>query len=262
MLPGVYLAKKKDGTIYYRSSITYKTKHISLGSFNTETDAHNAYLEAYNIISSDSLSLIHYSSKKYILPFEKWVTLINFRDNNLYIKTPIYIRKNYISYFYSPKIELKFDIDDLFYYSSHKIMKRQGHLFVADYGMQVNILSRYGIKNYAVIGRDYDFANNDIYDFRYENIIIINKYYGVEKIYKKNQELFQAKIHLNGDYIIGIYPTEIHAAIAYNKAIDTVKSLGLDKNFQQNYIDNLSSREYADIYSQLNISKKIRQFNV
>ena len=43
MLPGVYLATKKDGTVYYRSSITYRSKHISLGSFSTEEDAHCAY---------------------------------------------------------------------------------------------------------------------------------------------------------------------------------------------------------------------------
>ena len=36
MLPGVYQAKKKDNTIYFRSSITYSGKHISLGSFDTE----------------------------------------------------------------------------------------------------------------------------------------------------------------------------------------------------------------------------------
>ena len=28
LLPGVYTAKKKDGTLYYRSSITYKNKQI------------------------------------------------------------------------------------------------------------------------------------------------------------------------------------------------------------------------------------------
>lgn len=140
-------------------------------------------------------------------------------------------------------------------------MKRQGHLFVSDYGMQVNILSRYGIKNYAVVGRDFKFANGDTYDFRYENIIIINKYYGVEKVLKNNQPAYQAKIHLNGDYKIGTYPTEIQAAIAYNKAIDVVKNSGILKNFQQNYIDNLSGKDYADIYSQISIPKKIRQFN-
>ena len=39
MLPGVYIAYKKNGTAYYRASITYRNKHISLGSFHTEEDA-------------------------------------------------------------------------------------------------------------------------------------------------------------------------------------------------------------------------------
>ena len=29
-------------------------------------------------------------------------------------------------------------------------MKRGGHLFVAEYGMQTSVLSRYGIRSYAV----------------------------------------------------------------------------------------------------------------
>ena len=41
MLPGVYQAKKKDNTIYFRSSITYSGKHISLGSFETISNNRN-----------------------------------------------------------------------------------------------------------------------------------------------------------------------------------------------------------------------------
>ncbi|OYP10330.1 hypothetical protein CG709_09195, partial [Lachnotalea glycerini] len=205
----------------------------------------------------DSLTIISYSSKKNTLNFHKWVCLINFRDNNLYIKTPIYLRKNYFSYYLSNKLELKFDIDDLFYYSSHKIMKRQGHLFVADYGMQVNILSRYGIKSYAIPGKDYLFANNDFNDYRYHNIIIINKYYGVEKIRRGNYTLYQTKIHINGNFIVGIYNSEIMAAIAYNKAVDIIKKAGLDKNYQTNYILDITAKNYAEIYSNIKISKKL-----
>ena len=36
-----------------------------------------------------------------------------------------------ISYYLSPSHVLKFDPDDLFYYSSHKIMRRGNHYFVA-----------------------------------------------------------------------------------------------------------------------------------
>lgn len=256
-LQGVYIAYKKDGTKYFRSSITYRSKHISLGSYSEESLAHKAYLEAFELISNTSLTIISYSTKKNTLSFDKWICLINFRDNHIYIKTPIYLRKNYFSYYLSPKQELKFDIDDLFYYSSHKIMKRQGHLFVADYGMQVNILSRYGIKNYAVPGKDYLFANNDVTDYRYQNIIVINKYYGVEQIKKGNSVLFQTKIHIIGNFIVGTYNSEITSAIAYNKAVDILKKAGLDKNFQTNYVVEITPKEYADIYNTVKISKKL-----
>ena len=46
MLKGVFPATKKDGTIYYRTSINYSGKHISLGSFASEEMAHLAYKEA------------------------------------------------------------------------------------------------------------------------------------------------------------------------------------------------------------------------
>ena len=46
VLPGVFIAQKKNGDIYYRSSITYRMKHISLGSYANESDAHAAYEEA------------------------------------------------------------------------------------------------------------------------------------------------------------------------------------------------------------------------
>lgn len=256
-LPGVYIAYKKDGTKYFRSSITYKNKHISLGSYLKEEDANKAYLEASSLLTNNALTIISYSSTIHTLSFEKWINLINFRDNNIYFKTPIYLRKNYFSYYISTNLELKFDIDDLFYYSSHKIMKRQGHLFVADYGMQVNILSRYGIKNYAVLGKDYLFANDDPTDYRYENIIVINKYYGVKQIQTKSANRFQTKIHINGDYIVGTYDHEITAAIAYNKAVDILKKAGLNKNYQTNFCTEISSKEYANIYKAVKISKKI-----
>lgn len=261
-LPGVYLAFKKDGTKYYRSSITYQNKHISLGSYKEEIKAHHAYLEAQSILTDDTIAIIHYSLEKNTLSFEKWVILINFRDNHLYIKNPIYLYKNYISYYLDINLELKFDIDDLFYYSSHKIMKRQGHLFVADYGMQVNILSRYGIKNYAICGKDYLFVNHDTTDFRYANIVVLNKYYGVEQIDKKNTKMYQVKIHVNGNYLVGTYPDEITAAIAYNKAVDILKKAGLDKNYQTNFCTEISSKEYAEIYSNIKISKKLLNFTL
>lgn len=260
MLPGVFKATKKDGTVYYRSSFTYQNKHISLGSFPTEWAAHTAYAEASNIMSS-SCAVKDYSDV-FTISFEKYVILVNFRDNGMYFKTPIYLKQKYFYYYFSKKDYLIFDTDDLFYYSSHKIMRRKGHLFVADYGMQVNILSRYGIKNYAVPGKDYIFINGDTSDYRYGNITIINKYQGVSLEAKDGTEKFKAKIHIHGDFLVGIYPSETEAAIAYNKAVDILKKKGLKKEFTTNYIEGLSPRKYVEIYSELKIAKKIREFEI
>ena len=90
MLPGVYQAKKKDNTIYFRSSITYSGKHISLGSFDTEEKAHEAYLYAGRLLAGKEITLTSYKKENPVLSFSKWVSLINFRDNGIYIKTPIY----------------------------------------------------------------------------------------------------------------------------------------------------------------------------
>lgn len=256
MLPGVYLAYKKDKTAYYRSSITYRNKHISLGSFPTEQKAHQAYQEAVRLLSDPSTVLDDVFSFSTILNFDKVISLLNFRDNHIYFKNPIYLRNNYFVYYLSPSEELKFDIDDLFYYSSHKIMRRQGHLFVSDYGMQISILSRYGIKNYAVAGRDYYFANEDPFDLRYSNIVVVNRYYGVTKTTYPGSESYRVQIHINGNYTVGTYHSEDKAAIAYNKAVDFAKKHGILKNFQTNYLEEYSPREYADLYSQIKLSEK------
>lgn len=255
---GVYSSRKKDGTIYYRSSFTYKNKHISLGSFDNATDAHRAYLSA-NLLVSTSTKIEDYSSIQ-ILPFEKWVVIINFRDNNIYFSNPIYVRKKFFSYYLSPTEELKFSIDDLFYYSSHKIMKRGGHLFVADYGMQVSIVSRYGIKPYAIRGRDYIQKNGDEYDYRYENIEVLNDYHGVRYTTYYNKPVYKASIHIRGNFTIGYYSTALEAAIAYNKAIDTLHQNGIDKSFLPNYIENIPASMYADIYSKIIIPDKINGY--
>ena len=46
MKKGVFAAVKKDGSVYYRASITFRCKHISLGSFTSESEAHGAYQSA------------------------------------------------------------------------------------------------------------------------------------------------------------------------------------------------------------------------
>lgn len=255
---GVYTARKKDNSIYYRASITYRRKHISLGSFDTQDAASQVYWEATRILATDdSLDQIGRYS---VIPFHKLVVLVNFRDNGIYFPTPIYLRPKFFYYYLEPLLRLQFDIDDLFYYASHKIMKRGGHLFVSDYGMQVNILNRYGIRNFAVQDRDYRFLNGDSCDFRYENIEIINKYYGVQKKEKNGKIYYHTEIHIKNNYLVGKYNTENEAAVAYNKAIDILQKKGVKKNFTPNYLADVLPSVYADIYSSCKISPKILHY--
>ena len=260
MLPGVYCATKKDGTVFYRSSITYKNKHISLGSYSTQEEAHQAYKVACDIVFNGMYSIHNFAEID--LVFNKTICLLNLRDNGLYFHNPIYLREKYFEYYLTKDRCLKFDADDLFYYSKHKIMVRGGHMFVSDYGMQVNILSRFGIGKYAVPGRDYFFINGDNSDFRYSNIEVINKYFGVFRQGRENNYRYTAKIHINGTVKIGTYPTENMAAIAYNKAADILNANGLKKDFNRNYIEDINAIEYSGIYNKIRISPYIKGFMV
>ena len=80
-LPGVFKAQKKNGDVYYRSSITFRSKHISLGSFDNEEDANAAYNDATAIIQSENTYFPDDFSKTICqkLDFKKWVSLINFK---------------------------------------------------------------------------------------------------------------------------------------------------------------------------------------
>ena len=253
---GVYATSLKDGTPSYRASITYKGKHISLGSFPVKGTAAKVYKEALKILSTDKIGISSYK-KEYALPFDKFVTLINYRDKGMYISTPIYLEKKFFLYYISPGLAYKFDIEDLFYYSSHKIMKRGSHLFVADYGSQLSVLGRYGIKSYSVRGRDYLFANDDPYDLRYENIIILNRYHGVRQFAEKGLVKYKTVIHIRSNYVVGKYASEAEAAIAYNKAADILIKNGINRNFIQNYVEEVSASQYAEIYLKVKISDKI-----
>ena len=255
-LEGVFPAKHKDGSPFYRSSLTYKSKHISLGSYDTPEQAHQAYRMGRLILAATYTGLEDYTEGN-PLNFEKWVILLNFRDNDIYIGTPIYVDKKMFRYYLSPDKVLKFDMDDLFYYSSHKIMQRGGHLFVSDYGSQTTIYTRYGIRPYAVEGVDYTFVNGDKYDFRRENLKVVNSYHGVRPRIKGK---FHARIHLNGYFHIGTYETPLEAAIAYNKSVDIVRKAGCRKNFIQNFIEEISPRQYAELYFKLPVSDQILEY--
>ncbi|MBR3306677.1 MAG: hypothetical protein IKI75_05430 [Lachnospiraceae bacterium] len=254
---GVFTSKRKDGTVFYRSSITFRRKHISLGSFEDSESAHRAYTQARLLLRDMNVGVLDYRAGS-PLPFEKWVCLVNFRDNGIYIANPIYIMRKMFNYYLSPEEILKFDADELFYYSSHKIMRRGNHFFAADYGMQVNILNRYGIRSYAVEGRDYFFRNGDVLDFRASNLDIVNRYIGVTKEIKRGKVIYRTRIHVRGNFIVGDYETEDEAAIAYNKAADILKLKGSSKNYARNYLEHLSKADYEALYSAVKISSKLR----
>lgn len=257
--PGVYETELKDGTKSYRASLTHKGKHIALGSFSSAKKASKVYEEGRKVLKDKTYQPQNYR-KSFSLPFDKYISLINLRDNRMYFANPIYLEKNYFSYYLSPDRVLRFDSDDLFYYSMHRIMKRGKHLFIDDYGSQISLPGRYGIRNYAIEGKDYRFVNGDHYDYRHANIEIFNPYYGIEEIEKKGVTKYRAKIHVNGYFIVGVYNTQIEAAIAYNKAADILKAAGVKKNYAVNYIDEITQKEYADIYEELTISETIRNY--
>lgn len=254
-LPGVFTNTKKNGDVYYRSSVTYKGKHISLGSFESENDAHYAYCESLEILEDMDTSIHKVIDflDYYHLSFEKCVTLINFRDHNMYISNPIYISKTFFYYYLSPTEVIKFDADELFFYSSHKIMRRGNHLFVSEYGSQISIHSRYGIRPHAVIGRDYNFKNGDSLDYRATNIEILNTYYGVLKSGVKGKKRYKAVIHVNGNVVIGYYDTPLECAIAYNKAADIVEK-SETKKYPRNTNLGIDTKTYELMYSKLRIN--------
>ena len=233
-MTGVYEARKKSGEIYYRASFTYKNKHISLGSSSDEASCHAMYNEACEIInnSSDHWIDTDHRTTSYneamTLSLGKYISLINFRDNNIYIKTPIYMCHKYFLYFLKEHEVLQFSTDDLFYYSNHTIMSRGGYYFVNDYGMQTSIL-------------------------------VVNKYNGVSQFTKNGRIMYRTRIHINGDYILGEFSSEAEAAIAYNKAVDMLSGL-VNITYTPNYIEGISSVEYASLYHNIILSKNFRNY--
>jgi hypothetical protein len=250
---GVYKAVKKNGDIYYRVSITYKMKHISLGSFDDEQTASAVYEDARKLLDGAPFvpDFYNHSLK---LPYQKFITLLNFRDNGIYFQTPIYLRKQYFEYHLDEDTILKFDRDDLFFFAVHTICQRSGYLYYSNYGSQYKLLSRYGVKPFAVYGKDYLMVNGDRHDYRYSNIKILNLYVGVQSGETKSGTVYTATIHINGNVIIGKYDNEIDAAIAYNKAADILHSNGFKRNYTQNYIYDLKKEEYLKRYSSIKIS--------
>lgn len=259
-LAGVYATTKKDGSPSFRASLTFQSKHISLGSYSDEKKAALAYQTGRHILENPAIRIADYHLCTE-LSHDKFICLLNARDNGIYIPTPIYLYKQYFEYYLSSSEILRFDRDDLFFYASHKIQKKGGYLFVSDYGSQYSILSRYGIKPFAVYGRDYCMVNGDPHDYRYSNIKIINSYFGVQQeVLPNGKTVYRTKIHINGDFLVGVYEDEITAAIAYNKAADTLQKNGFHKAFMKNYIVSLNKHQYESVYQSVAISDAITNF--
>lgn len=258
MPTGIYTTTKKDGSLYFRVSITYRNKHISLGSTSNYNHAIQKYELATTILRNNQYKLKDYLITDQSLDFEKWVILINFRDNGLYFKTPIYLSKNYFTYFLTQQTELQFDVDDLFFYSNHKIFSRGNYLFVNDYGMQLNILSRFGIRNHAASGKDYYFIDGNPYNFRYENIYILNPYIGVEQVTKNGKYYYKAKLHINGYITLGYFKSNHKAAVAYNKAVDFMQRyVSPCKEYSKNYIADIPQEEIDYYYISIKLPQSI-----
>ena len=132
---------------------------------------------------------------------------------------------------------------------------------MADYGMQQTLTSRYGIKSYGVTGVDYCFVNGDPTDFRRGKSADPQHLSRCPENGSKNgQYVYTVRIHIRGNYIVGRYATDIEAAIAYNKAIDILHSKGVTSNFTPNYVEAITPRRYAEIYSTLDIAPGILNY--
>ncbi len=255
---GVYQARKKNGDLYFRVSITFKGRHISLGSSEDLEKAAMIYEEA-RILKDNDDGPEDFSSYDY-LSFDKFMIIINFRDNGVCFHNPIYLHQRYFSYFLDRDTELKFDTDDLFFYSQHRIQRRGGHLFVENYGTQMSVITRYGIHPFSVKDKDYRFKNGDETDFRYENIEIINRYLGVELIENTFPKKYRAFIHINGYYNLGIFSSEAHAAIAFNKARSMLRDKGRSKETPTNYIADMTEKEYLEVYDSTELPESFLRY--
>ena len=120
LMTGVYEARKK--AVKY---ITVRHLHIRINTSASEVPltrlpCHAMYNEACEIInnSSDHWIDTDHRTTSYneamTLSLGKYISLINFRDNNIYIKTPIYMCHKYFLYFLKEHEVLQFSTDDLF----------------------------------------------------------------------------------------------------------------------------------------------------
>ncbi len=257
---GVYTTRTKGGTVYYKASITLRRRHISLGSYADPAVAHQAYLEAKALAALPQPPDPDGWPPEGALPLEKWVCLANFLRSGIYTPRPLYLRHRYFEYYLSAEEVLKFDMEDFLYYSSHKISRRGGHLFVADFGMQLRIGLRYGIRAYGVEGRDFCFANGDTLDYRRENLRIHNGWHGVYPQGGSGGPSYVCRIQVRGLWKVGVYAQALEAAAAYNKAALYLMERGLPRRICLNDLSELPPDRLEALYASVCLPRRILEY--
>lgn len=243
-----------SGKTQYKIYFVYKATKIYLGSYSSMEIAQKVLEEADELM--ETVSSIP-SFDTYTLNYKKIIVLCNLRDHKKYIKNPIYLYPTYFHYYLSKDCILTFDLKDLLYFSTYKVYKRGNYIYTQDGISQQNILARFGIPNHSVINKDYRFKNNDPYDFRAQNLEIINSYKGVTKKIKGSTIVYSASIYIHGNLTIGHYHTETEAAVAYNKAVDLLTQQGLLHDHPHNHIPLITKDEYDSLYHSLPVSSRL-----
>ncbi len=251
----IYPNLKGDRTTY-KVYFVYKKKKLYLGLFDSNEAATKALQDAHEIMCASFGTLDFPHS---LIDFKKIISLCNFRDHKMYIKNPIYLMDSYFHYYLSKDIILTFDMKDLLFFSTYKINKRGNYLYTYDSISQQSLLNRFGILNHSTAGKDYVFKNGNPYDFRRDNIEVINTYKGVCKKIIDDQTFYTATIYTTQPLILGHYPSEITAAIAYNKAADFLMAQSdVQREYILNTIPFITKAEYDAIYASIKLSPRLK----
>lgn len=245
-----------NGKTQYKLYFVFESNKIYLGAYPSMETAEKALEEAKVLMDAPKGPPCF---KDTTLNYKKIVCLCNLRDHKKYMKNPIYLCGTYFHYYLSKDCILVFDSKDLFYFSTYRIYKRGNYLYTQDSISQQNILLRFGIPNHSVMNKDYFFKNGNPYDFRAENLVVVNSYKGVKQKTKNHKTIYIAYIHTHTNLIIGHYESEIEAAIAYNKAIDLLRQQNLYHDYTYNTIPYITKVEYQALYDGIRISPRLTQ---
>lgn len=243
-----------NGKTQYKLYFVFESNKLYLGTYPSMKTAEKVLEEAEALMASLE-GPPHFEHT--LLDYKKIVSLCNFRDHKKYLKNPIYLYATYFHYYLSKDCILIFDSRDLLYFSTYKIYKRGNYLYTQDSISQKSILSRFGIPNHSVINKDYFFKNGNPYDFRSENLVIVNNYKGVKQKINNNQPIYTSYIHIKTNLVLGHYESEIEAAIAYNKAIDLLRQQNRLHDYTYNTIPYITEAEYMAIYNSISLSPRL-----